>query len=380
MAIELSIKERKLLETAKDFSISHFTSEKAKWIDNAKSFKDAVQLFSENRYCGLGLPPELGGQGYNFLEQALIYEGLAYGCGVLSFLIQTHNNIAMEIGTFYDVSKEILDLVPDMAMGKKINAFALTEESSGSDPSSITSYAERKAEGYHIHGKKRWIVNAAEASYFNMIVKDGSPNSNKLLMILLERGTPGLTIGTRKSIMGLSAMSCCDLDFNDCIVSKNRLLSDKGYKEALRAIDVARIFVPSISIGIAQRVIDLAVDYLGKRLSFDKPILSRQGVQWMLADLATKVEAGRWLVYKTASLMDRKNRISIAASKNKLYATNVAMETTTKCLQLFGAQGYIENSVLSKNWELAKLLQIVDGTSEIQKIIIGRDLEKRGSQ
>lgn len=379
MPIELSIKEQELFEKAKDFSISNFVSEKNNWKDNDTSFKDAIKIFSNHNYCGLGLPSELGGQGYKFLEQALIYEGLAYGCGLLSFLLETHNNITMEIGTFYDTSEKIIKLVPDMAKGKTINAFALTEEYSGSDPSSITSYAELKADGYHINGKKKWIANAAEASYFNVMVKDGSPESKNIIMILVDRDTPGLTIGKKKPIMGLSAMSCCDLEFNDCVVSKNRLLSDEGYKEALRAIDVARIFVPAISIGISQRVIDLTVSYLGQRISFDKPIISRQGVQWILADLSTKVEAGRWLVYKTASLMDSKDKISIQAAKNKLYGTEVSMETTTKCLQLFGAQGYTENSVLSKYWSLAKILQIVDGTTEIQKIVIGRDLERHAT-
>ncbi|MGD8649890.1 MAG: acyl-CoA dehydrogenase family protein, partial [Desulfobacterales bacterium] len=271
MTIELSINEKNLFKKAKDFSISNFTSEKEKWQDSEKSFKDAIKIFSGNGYCGLGLPLELGGQGYNYLEQALIYEGLSYGCGVLTFLIQIHNNVTMEIGTFYDTSDEIKELVPDMATGKKINAFALTEESSGSDPSSITSYAELKADGYHIHGSKMWIANASEASHFNIMVKEGSPKSKNILMILLDRNTPGLTIGKNKPIMGLNAMSCCDLEFDNCIVSKNRLLSDKGSKEALKAIDVARIFVPSIAIGIARRVIDLAVDYLGQRISFDKP-------------------------------------------------------------------------------------------------------------
>jgi butyryl-CoA dehydrogenase len=380
MTIELSIKEKQLFEKAKDFSISNFACDEEKWKDCDKSFKDAVKIFSENGYCGLGLPSELGGQGYNFLEQALIYEGLAYGCGILSFLMETHNNVTMEIGTFYDTSKEIKELVPDMATGKKICAFALSEESSGSDPSSITSYAELKADGYHIYGKKMWIANAAEASFFNVMVKDGSPKSKNILMILLDRNTPGFTIGKEKPIMGLSAMSCCDLEFTNCMVSKSRLLSDKGYKEALRAIDVARVFVPAISIGIAQRVIDLTVNYLGQRISFGKPIISRQGVQWTLSDLSTKVEAGRWLVYNTASLMDSKNKISIKASMNKLCATEVAMETTTQCLQLFGAQGYAENSVLSRNWALAKLLQLVDGTSEVQKIVIGRDLERQANE
>ncbi|MDA3791364.1 MAG: acyl-CoA dehydrogenase family protein [Desulfobacula sp.] len=380
MTIALSIKEKKIFEKAKDFSISNFTSEKRKWKNCDKSFKDAVKIFSNNGYCGIGLPSELGGQGYNFLEQALIYEGLAYGCGVLSFLIQTHNNVTKEIGTFYDTPEEIKKLLPDMAGGKKINAFALTEESSGNDPSAITSYAELKADGYHIHGKKMWIVNAAEASHFNVMVKDGSPNSNHILMILLDRNTKGLTIGKKKPIMGLSAMSCCDMEFNNCTVSKKRLLSDKGYEEALRDIDAASVFLPSISMGIAQRVIDITVNYLGQRISFDKPIISRQGVQWELADLTAKVEAGRWLVYKTASVMDSKNKISIQAYKNNLYATEVAMETTTKCLQFFGAEGFTENSVLSENWALAKLLQIVAGASEMQKIVIGRDLEKQADE
>ncbi len=379
MPIALSIKEQELFEKAKDFSISNFASEKVGWQDNGTPFKDAIKIFSDHGYCGLGLPLELGGQGYNYLEQALIYEGLAHGCGVLSFLIETHNNITMEIGIFYDASDEVVELLPNMVTGKNINAFALTEENSGSDPSSITSYATLETDGYHIHGNKVWIANAAEASHFNVMVKDGSPKSNNILMLLIDRNTPGLTIGKKKPIMGLSAMSCCDLSMNDCIVSKNRLLSDQGYKEALRAIDVARIFVPAIAIGIAQRVIDLTVSYLGQRNSFNKPIISRQGVQWMLADLSTKVEAGRWLVYKTASLMDSNPRISIQAAQNKLYATEVAMETTTQCLQLFGAQGYTENSVLSKNWSLAKILQIVDGTSEIQKIVIGRELEKHAN-
>ena len=177
-------------------------------------------------------------------------------------------------------------------------------------------------------------------------------------------------------------MPCPVVTWNLKIVlfQKKRLLSNNGLKEALRAIDIARVFVPAIAIGIAQRVIDLTINYLGQRISFEKPIISRQGVQWTLADLSTKVEAGRWLVYKTASLMDSKRKISIQASMNKLYATDVAMETTTKCLQFFGAQGFTENSVLSKNWALAKLLQIVDGTSEIQKIVIGRDIVKQANK
>jgi butyryl-CoA dehydrogenase len=197
------------------------------------------------------------------------------------------------------------------------------------------------------------------------MVNDGSPDSKNILMLLVDMDTSGLTIGEEMPIMGLKAMSCCDLELNNCIVSKKRLLSDKVDKNIFEAIENSQILMPSIAIGIAQRVIDLTVNYLGRRISFDKPIIQRQGVQWTLADLSTKVEAGRWLAYRTASLRDRKKNISLQALKNKLYATEVTMETTTKCLQLFGAQGYADNSVVSKNWALAKLLQIVDAIPEI---------------
>ncbi len=136
-------------------------------------------------------------------------------------------------------------------------------------------------------------------------------------------------------------------------------------------------FVPAIAIGIASRAIDMAVEYLGKRIAFNKPIMSNQGVQWTLAQLSAEVEAGRWLVYSTASLMDSGETVAIKAAMNKLFAVDLAMKVTTQCLQLFGANGYDRNSAISRYMSIAKLLQIIDGTSEIQKVVIGRSLERK---
>jgi len=378
LAIRLLEREKKLLEDAKKFSMTHFAPDLDQWENGDRNPKDAIKKLADNGYCGLGLPEELGGRGLNFLERSLVYEGLAYGAGTLGFLIQLHNNISFEIGTFYNTSPEVKSLVPGMAKGEDLTAFALTEETAGSDPKSINSYAELQKDGYHIYGEKKWIANAEEASYFNVIVKDGSPDADEMLMLLVDRDDPNFHIGEDKPRLGSNAMSCCDLRFEDCVVPEERLLSDDGLKEALRAIDVARVFTPAISIGIAQRAIDLTVDYLGDRVSFGEPIINSQGVQWSLSELTAKIEAGRWLVYSTASQMDdNADNKSIKAAMNKLYGPDIAMEATTKCLQLFGAKGYEKNSILSNYMALAKLLQIIDGTTQIQKIVISRALEKQ---
>ncbi len=376
MAIELTKKEKELFVKAKEFSLNKITPYLPQWENGEREVREAIDLLVDNGYCGIGLPKKLGGKGYNFLECSLIYEGLAYGSGTISFLLQLHNNITFEIGTYYDTAETVKKLVPDMVNGKKLTAFALSEETSGSDPSSTTSYAELKNDGYHIYGQKKWIANAREADYFNVIVKNGSPDTREMLMLLIDRNTAGFKISENKLRMGANAMSCCDLIFDDCVVPKERLLSKSGFKEALRAIDVARVFVPAIAIGISQRAIDMTVEYLGKRVAFKKPIISYQGVQWTLAELSAQIEAGRWLVYRTASLMDSGSPIATQAAMNKLYATDLAMKVTIECLQLFGANGYDKNSIISSYMLLAKLLQIIDGTSQIQKVVIGKALQK----
>ena len=161
------------------------------------------------------------------------------------------------------------------------------------------------------------------------------------------------------------------------VVPKNRLLSSEGFKEALKAIDVARIFTPAIAVGVAQRAVDLTAEYLGTRESFGTPILKNQGIQWDLAELSAKIEAARWLVYRTASVMDSGAPVASMAAKNKYFGTEIAMETTVKCAQLFGAAGFMKDSKISQLMFVAKMLQIVDGTTEIQKIVLGREIARK---
>ena len=377
MAILLSTDEQALFQKAYEYGVNHLDPISAQ-LDKSPELTKATMLdMAKNGFCGLGIPKDMGGHGYNYLESALIYEGLAHGDGMMSFLMQLHNNISMEIATFYEgISEEITAVVPGLANGTKTISFVVTESVSGSDPSATTSYAELKEDGYHIHGKKDWIGNGKDADYYNVMVKNGK-DSKEMMMLFVDKGTPGFKfLENRERLIG-NGMTCGSMEFNDCIVPKNRLLSSEGFKEALKAIDVARIFTPAIAVGVAQRAVDLTAEYLGTRESFGTPILKNQGIQWDLAELSAKIEAARWLVYRTASVMDSGAPVASMAAKNKYFGTEIAMETTVKCAQLFGAAGFMKDSKISQLMFVAKMLQIVDGTTEIQKIVLGREIARK---
>lgn len=375
MAVELTAREKALFADARAYALANIAPYAADWEAAAKLPREAVDQAARSGYCGIGLKREYGGRELNFLDCALIYEGLAHGCGGFAFFLQLHNNITFDIGTYYELSDEVKRLVPDMVGGKKLTAFALTEECGGTDPSMNKSYAELRGDGYHLFGSKAWIANAVDAEHFVVIVREGA--SKNMLIFLVDRGTPGFTVGENILRIGGNVMSCADLQFDDVVVPQERLMSAQGFKEALRSIDVARIYVPAIAIGIAQRSLDLTVEYLAGRNTFGKPILSYQAIQWTLAELTAQVEAGRWLVYSSASLMDSGGPVSVKAAMNKFYATDLAMKVTTECAQLFGAKGLVKDSPVARFMAVAKMLQLVDGTSQVQKIVAGRALERQ---
>lgn len=372
MSFLLTNEQRELFQKAKNYSIEYLAPVSVQLESDRELLRSKMKEMAKFGFYGLGIPKEMGGHGYSYIQTALVYEGIAHGSGIMAFLLQLQNNINMEIATFYkNIDPEILKIVPDLACGNKTTAFALTEDGSGCDPSATDAYAELKGDFYHIHGRKDWITNAEEADYYNVMVKDGKDSKN-MIMILVPKGTKGLVyLDNHERLIG-NGIVVGSLEFVDCVVPKKNLLSSEGFKEALKAIDVARVFTPAIAIGIAQQSIDSVCEYLGKRVSFGKPVLTNQGIQWKVAEMATKVEAARCLLYKTAALMDAGEPAASVAAMNKLFATDVAMEVTVACAQLFGAVGFIKNSPISQAMSVAKMLQIVDGTTEIQKIVVGR--------
>ncbi|KEY60403.1 acyl-CoA dehydrogenase family protein [Serratia sp. DD3] len=366
-----------IFDKAKAYSLEYLAPITQQLESSPDLLKEKMKDLAEQGFYGLGIPIDMGGKGYSYLQMSLVYEGLAHGSGIMAFLLQLQNNINMEIATFYEgIAPEILTLVPDLACGNKTTAFALTEGGSGCDPSATEAYAELDGDVYRIHGTKDWITNAKDADYFNVMVKDGKDSKN-MIILFVPANVPGLrSLENRERMIG-NGMFVGGVEFDNCVVPKSNLLSAEGFKEALKAIDVARVFTPAIAIGVAQQAVDSVCAYLGQRESFGKPILTNQGVQWQVAEMTTKIEAARCLLYKTAAVMDSGEPVALTAAMNKLFATDVAMEVTVRCAQLFGAEGLMKSAPIVQAMALAKMLQVIDGTTEIQKIVVGRSIARQ---
>ncbi len=340
------------------------------------TLKDVVEHAKAGGYCGINVPESLGGKAYTYSQTARVYEAMAHGDAAYAFMIQLHNNITLLIDRLGE-SEQIKDIVKQMVSGDMLNAFAITEGTAGSDPMSTTTYAVKKEDGYHVFGAKQWITNGCKADYFTLSVKDGSKDSKNMLMLLGNKKSAGLSYKPMPELQTANSLKPVEMIFDDFVVPHSMVLSERGFQETLIAIDVARIFVPAICVGFSERCINLAMQYLFTRDSLGQPIMRSQGIQWKLAELSTKVEAARQLVYKAAQTMDEDPaNVSVIAAKAKLYAPMVAMEVATECMQLMGGVGFIKDNFIMKSFLLAKLFSVVDGSLEVQKIVLGRSLYK----
>lgn len=369
----LSPDEQALFEQAKHFAIEQVESLMECLSDEAKSARLVYNLGIKSGYCGLNVSKDLGGKDYNYLETALVYEGLAHGDGMFSFMMQLHNNVTLLIDRL-TTEKHWKEMVHKMAKGELIVAFALTEESAGSDPGANTGYAKKMEDGYHIFAQKKWIANGEIADYILTFAK--KEEEKGMYMLVAKSSSPGICIQPMDLMLGANVTGPSKIEFQDCVIPKNMLITERGYQEALASIDVARTFVPAIAVGMAQRALDTSVAYLRQRNSMGNPVIHSQAIQWQLAELDAKIEAARQLVYRTAAGMDAGEKIALLAAKNKLFAPAVAMEAATLCVQLHGANGMLKSGFPARCLVAAKLLSIFDGSSEIQKFIIGRQYAK----
>ncbi len=374
MAVLLSEREKQIFEEAKAYALEYIAPYAAQWEVDGVLDKDAVRNIADHGYFGVGCPKALGGREYNYLETALTYEGLAHGDGGFAFFVQLHNNITWDMVEFYDTSDEVRALLPDMVAGRKLTAYALTEEDAGSDPAMSKSYARLCEDGYHVFGEKTWISNCMDADYFTVIVHNETEGG--MVILLMERGTKGFEICENRRRLGGNAMTCGTIRFDDAVVPISRCMSKNGLKQALSDINVARIFVPAIGIGMAQHALDITMKRLAVRETFGQPVIKNQAIQFKLAELSAKLEAARWLVYHVASQMDAGENIPVPAAMAKLLGPNTVWEVVTECAQLFGAAGFAYNSEISRCVNMARTMKIMDGSTEVQQIVIGRALAK----
>jgi alkylation response protein AidB-like acyl-CoA dehydrogenase len=282
----------------------------------------------------------------------------------------------------YGTEEQKKKYLPDIASGKKLAAFGLTEPEAGSDASAVKTTAKKQGDKYILNGTKHFITNGGDAEVYTIIaVTNKAKGPRGISAFILEKGQDGFTFGKKEEKLGIRASSTGELVFNDVELSKDNLLGGKeglGFIATMKTFDQSRPGVAAQAVGIAQGALELATAYAHTRIQFGKPITSFQGIQWMLADMATKVEAARSLVYATAAMVDRGVKdVGGASAMAKLYASDIAMEVTTDAVQIYGGYGYMRDYPVEKFMRDAKITQIYEGTNQIQKNIIALNLIKK---
>ncbi|MBU1006653.1 MAG: acyl-CoA dehydrogenase family protein [Candidatus Omnitrophica bacterium] len=344
---------------------------------------DIVKILSESDLFGIYIEEKYGGTGGGSMELVLATEELSKACGGISLALA-----ATALGTYpiilFGTEEQKMKYLPDLAKGKKLAAFALTEAGAGSDAGAVATTATKKGDHYILNGTKQWITNGGEAEVYTVVASvDRTKGARGAACFIVEKGTPGFEFGKKEDKMGIRASATRELVFTDCKIPKENLLGKEGagFIVAMKTFDQSRPGVASQALGIAQGALDLTVEYVKERKQFGKTISSFQGVQFMLADMATQIEAARALIYATARMLDSgAKKISKDSAIAKLFASDMAMKVTTDCVQLFGGYGYMRDYPIEKYMRDAKITQIYEGTNQIQRSVIASNLIKEKSK
>jgi len=340
---------------------------------------DIIKIIAEADLFGLFIPEEYGGLSVNVLNLCLATEELSRACGGIAVCYA-----ASALGTFpivlFGNEEQKKKYLPDLAKGKKVAAFAITEPEAGSDASAIKTTAKKEGDYYILNGLKHFITNGGDAQVYILIaMTDKTKGARGASAFIIEKGTPGFTFGKKEDKFGIRASSTCELIFTDCKIPKENLLSKEGmgFIVTMKTFDMSRPGVAAQALGIAQGALELAVKYAKERNQFGKSISSFQGIQWMLADMATEIEAARALVYSTARMVDAGIKdVAKESAMAKMFASDVAMKVAVDSLQIFGGYGYMRDYPIEKYVRDAKITQIYEGTNQIQRNIIALQLIK----
>ena len=349
-------------------------------LDEKEEFPwDIMSTLAQSDFFGLYIPEEYGGFGKGSFELILAIEELSRACLGVSTTFA-----ANALGTYpillYGSGEQKKKYLPDIASGKKLVAFALTEASAGSDAAGVQTTAKLEGSEYVLNGTKQWITNGGEADIYTVIaMTDKGKGARGASAFIVEKGTPGFSFGKKENKMGIRASSTRELLFEDCRIPKENIISKQGmgFIVAMKTLDSSRTGVGAQGVGVAQGAFETAVDYAKERQQFGQPVISIQAVQHMLADMATQIEAARALVYAVARFIDSGARdVSKNSAIAKLFATDVAMKVTVDAVQVMGGAGYMREYPVEKMMRDAKILQIYEGTNQIQRNVIGQALIK----
>ncbi|MBT3784998.1 acyl-CoA dehydrogenase [bacterium] len=377
MRIELNEDQKLIQESAADFAIKHVKPIAAE-LDETQEFPVALlPKLAEMGFMGIAVPEEYGGAGLDYVSYVLVMEELARYCGTTSVIVSVNNSLACEPILTYGTEEQKQEFLTPLASGEKLGCFALTEPNSGSDCGSMKTYAKREGEDWILNGAKIFITCATNAQTAIVFTSTNPSQGNRgITAFIVDMDQPGVSVKTMHGKMGIRASGLAEIVFEDVKVPDSNRLGevDKGVKIAMTTLNAGRIGIAAQAVGISRGAMEESIQYSSERQQFGKPIGKFQAIQFFLADMAVRIDASRLLTLKACTLKDKGENYNNLSAMAKLLAGETATWVTNKAVQVHGGYGYIKEYNVERYFRDARITEIYEGTSEIQKVVISREL------
>ncbi len=376
----LTEEQQQIRQLARDFAENELRPCTAEWDAKQQMHTSVLPMLGELGFMGMLLPPEYDGLGLNMLSYLLALEQVAWGDASVAITMSVHNSLPSQMILKYGTGEQKQKWLPPMARGELLGAFALSEAGSGSDAASLTARAERDGDDWIMNGEKMWVTNGGVADVLLAMLRTDTPDERRgsrgIGAFVVPTNSDGYQVGKKEEKTGLRGSETVSIGFNDMRLGPESLLGeeDKGLVYALASLQSGRLGVAAQALGIAQAAFDHAVKYAGERKQFGRPIKDFQGLAFKLADMCTRIEASRGLLYRAARAFDAGQPDMRLSSMSKLYASETAVWVTSQAVNVFGGYGFMRDYPVEKLFRDAKVTEIYEGTSEIQRLVIARTL------
>jgi alkylation response protein AidB-like acyl-CoA dehydrogenase len=379
MNFEPTENEKMIAQMVRDFAEKEIRPYVMEWDESQVFPREVFTKMGELGLMGVLVPQEYGGSGMGYNEYIKVIEEVAKVCGSVGLSLAAHNSLCTNHILEFGNEEQKKKYLPKLASAEWIGAWGLTEANTGSDAMRMKCVAVQDGDYYVINGTKNWITHGISGEVAVVLVRTGDLlDSNGITAFIIERGTPGFSGGKKENKLGMRASETAELIFDNCRVHKNQILGNTGdgFKQAMKILDGGRISIGALAMGIAKGAYEASVKYAKEREQFGQPIANFQAIAFKLADMAVEIEASEALLYQAAYLKNNKKKVTKEGAMAKYYASEVAVKVSTDAVQIFGGYGYTKDFPVEKFYRDSKLCTIGEGTSEIQKLVISREILK----
>ena len=375
----LTSEQELIQKTAREFAKEHLAPGVIERDDKAEFPTEQIKVMGELGFMGMMVPEEWSGAGFDTLTYVIAMEEIAAVELATSTIMSVNNSLVCQLFVDYGTEDQKEKYLKPLAIGEKLGAYSLSEPESGSDASNMRTFAKKEGDHYVINGTKNWVTNGINGDIVILFcMTEKSVGYKGISAFVVEKGTLGLSTGKKENKLGIRASDTCELYFENCLIPCGNMIGEEGqgFKVAMKALGGGRIGIAAQALGLARAALDASISYAKERKQFGKIIGEFGAIQNKLADMATEIDAARMLVWRAAKLKDDGKNYYRESSMAKLYASSTAMKAATECVQIHGGYGYMQEYGVERLMRDAKITQIYEGTSEIQQLVIGRDLLK----